>query len=509
MSPTRITVSVIADTGSPLRPGLFQGSVDGVKAWASYINANGGLACRQVVVKALDSKLSSDDALNAMTTACGDSLALVGTTAVFLTDMGPAEQCKDKTGNATGMPDLAVLQTSTAQQCSPISWPAIESSGNCPYSGSGTRTFNISTTTIDYYLHKYGKGALHGVYLVPKDLPSTIASTTPIFAAQQQEGIRSDAELGVSTLDPQSGYTPFVEAIKTNKSTFARDGADYVSNVFLRKEAQVQGVDTVKVWDCSLQCYDQRLISTGGSAVEGQYTWLSFLPFEDKGHNAELDAFLEYDKTPDAFGAQAWVAGEMFAAAVKAIVAKDGPNGLTRRAMLGCSRQSPSLRRRRIHRADRYRWTRREQMPDRYAGAARQVRTRRSGRARHVRLPRSRHQGDARSGEGLQGIVGERRLTVAAPDWRAPFHECGRGFGHVAGRARENLCPVFHVNRGFDVRRVDVRPHHLLVIVTPNGLYEQIVSAISSAASSTVAVGHDATRKSDSLGLALRRWSER
>jgi hypothetical protein len=90
----------------------------------------------------------------------------------------------------------------------------------------------------------------------------------------------------------------------------------------------------VKVWDCSLQCYDQRLISTGGSAVENQYTWLSFLPFEDKGQNAELDNFLKYDTKPDAFGAQAWVAGQVFATAVNAVVAKSGPNGLTRQAML-------------------------------------------------------------------------------------------------------------------------------------------------------------------------------
>ena len=54
VSPTTITVSVIAETGSSLRPGLFQGSVDAVNAWAEYINANGGLACRQIVVKALD-----------------------------------------------------------------------------------------------------------------------------------------------------------------------------------------------------------------------------------------------------------------------------------------------------------------------------------------------------------------------------------------------------------------------------------------------------------------------
>jgi hypothetical protein len=338
VTPTTITVTVAADTGSPIRPGLFQGSVDGVKAWADYINANGGLACRKVVVNAADSKLSADDARNAVTTACGNSLALVGTTALFLDDMSPAEQCKDKAGKATGIPDLAVIQTYASQQCSPVSYAALPSGVSCPYSGTGERTFKASSVTVDYYLEKYGKDALHGVYLVPSDLPSTIAASTPLFALDKKLGIKEDAEFGVSALAPQSAYTPFIQAIKTHDSTFARNGADYGSYVFLRKEAQTQGVTTVKVWDCSLQCYDQRLISSGGSAVEDQYTWLSFLPFEDKGHNDELDAFLEYNKKPDAFGAQAWVAGEIFTTAVNEVIAKNGPNGLTRAAILAAVR---------------------------------------------------------------------------------------------------------------------------------------------------------------------------
>ena len=170
--------------------------------------------------------------------------------------------------------------------------------------------------------------------MVPNDLPSTISASTPLFAEDQQLGIKQDAQFGISALAAQSDYTSDVAAIKAHKSTFARDGSDYVSNVFFRKEAQVQGVDTVKVWDCSLQCYDHRFITTGGAAVENHYVWLSFLPFEDKGHNAELDNFLQYDTAPDAFGAQAWVAGQVFATAVNAVVAKSGPNGLTRPALL-------------------------------------------------------------------------------------------------------------------------------------------------------------------------------
>ena len=201
-------------------------------------------------------------------------------------------------------------------------------------------------------------------------------------------GIKQDAEFGVSSLTPQSAYTPYVQAIKSHSSTFARDGSDYVSNVDFRKEAQVQGVSTVKVWDCSLQCYDARFISTGGSAVEGQYVWLSFLPFEDKGHNAELDNFLQYDKKPDAFGAQAWVAGQIFATAVNV----GGCEERTERPdPLGAAHRDPGhheLRRQRLHLADQHRRQDRQQMPDRDAGTERQVRARRSSRAGQVRLHR-------------------------------------------------------------------------------------------------------------------------
>ena len=54
--------------------------------------------------------------------------------------------------------------------------------------------------------------------------------------------------------------------MKSNNSTYARNGLDYKGTVLMRKEAQAQGVDTVKVWDCSVQCYDKRLDHRGRSA---------------------------------------------------------------------------------------------------------------------------------------------------------------------------------------------------------------------------------------------------
>src|SRR6476619_5857770 len=98
ITPTDITVEVMADVGSPLAPGLFQGSIDGVQAWAKNINANGGLACRQVKVRTFDSKLTPDDTTNGTIDACQNSLALVGSSSLFVLDPSALATCKDKTG---------------------------------------------------------------------------------------------------------------------------------------------------------------------------------------------------------------------------------------------------------------------------------------------------------------------------------------------------------------------------------------------------------------------------
>jgi hypothetical protein len=208
----------------------------------------------------------------------------------------------------------------------------ITTGGACPYSGSGEREYQVADGVFNYYLDKYPD--LHGVWVIPKDLPSTISSSMPGFRFSQQLGIKRDAEVGASGLDTQSAYTSIAQTIKDKGSTYVRNGLDYKGNVFLRKEAQIQSVDSVKVWDCSVQCYDPRLITEGQSAVEDQYSWISFLPFEDKGANDTLDAFLKYDSKPDGLGAQAFAAGELFARVVEGIVDAKGPNGITRAALL-------------------------------------------------------------------------------------------------------------------------------------------------------------------------------
>jgi ABC-type branched-subunit amino acid transport system substrate-binding protein len=330
---TTITVTVMADVGSALSPGLFQGSIDAVKAWAEYVNANGGLGCRHVVVKTADSKLNADEAKNGVTAACKDSLVLLGTTALFFNDMRPAATCRDKTGIATGIPDLPALQTEPVEQCSNISFSVVQQGTSCPYSGSGVRDFDETTSEIAWFKAHVATD-LHGVFVVAADLPSTITASTPVFAAIEQNGVKLDKEFGMSALATQSQYTPVVQAIKAANATWAISGLDAPSIVKLRKEAVAQGVNTVKVWACVQACYSPGFISQGGSAVEGEYAYLAFLPLEDRGSNAMLDTFLQYDKNPDSFGVEAFASGLLLQQVVDGIVASSGPNAITRSAIL-------------------------------------------------------------------------------------------------------------------------------------------------------------------------------
>ena len=352
---------------------------------------------------AYDSKLSPGDAKNSILAACADTFAMVGTTATFLNDVTPMEQCPDKSGAATGIPDMPVVQTEPVQQCSRVSYSVLPAGYTCPYSGTGERAYATSSGPFDYYL-KHNKD-LHGVWVIPKDLPSTISASMPGFRASQEIGIKRDAEVGASGLDTQSAYTAIAQTIKEKGSTYARNGLDYKGSVFLRKESQIQGVNTVKVWDCSLQCYDPRFITEGGSAVEGQYTWMSFLPFEDKGSNDTLDAFLKYDKTPDGFGAQAFAAGELFAQVANDIVADKGPNGLTRGGRPRRVEEHQAVRCRWVHPADRRRCQDGICVLRDDAGQERQVRTGQPHQARHLRLHGEGDHDHDRSAQGVPGVT--------------------------------------------------------------------------------------------------------
>jgi ABC-type branched-subunit amino acid transport system substrate-binding protein len=328
-----IRLTLIADVDSPFAPGLFQGSVDAMEGWAEWMNDNGGLAGREVVVDFIDTKTSPDETRNAIIEACENSFALVGTTAIFVNNVDDMAGCTDKAGVATGLPDFPVVTTEPTHQCAATSFAIIPPTLDCATIDETPQTYRASVGATRYYLKRFGK--LTGVYVYPSDLKAAKNSQLPTFEGSMELGIDDEATYDISALAPQGAYTPVVQTIKDSGATYARNGADYRGTVLLRKEAAIQGADGVEVWDCSIQCYTDAFLEQGGAAVEGQFMYLYYLPFEETGTNKMLADYVKYtgrDKI-DGLGVEAWAAGVFFKDVVEKAIGGDD-NALTRAAVL-------------------------------------------------------------------------------------------------------------------------------------------------------------------------------
>jgi Periplasmic binding protein len=341
ITPTTINITVPAAIDVPGSAGLFQGSITGVKAWADYENnVNHGLAGRKIVVNGIDTKLGSDLATNAFISACNSSFATIGTSVLLAQDFSELTSCADKTGAATGLPDFPVVVTEVAQQCSPVSFPVNPPTLDCATKTAHPQTYRAGTGPASYFTKKFGKLKATFLYPSPAESASAKAAQVPIFTGEQQKGITQIFTQDVSAFATRGEYTPIAAAIASNGSTYAQSGLDVAGTIKLRQEAATQQTN-VKVWNCSLQCYDSKLIAQGGSAVEGEYVYTPFLPFLGKNNeskqNPMLANFIKYDKTPDGFGIQAFAAGLYFADLVNKIVAKGGPNALTRKAVIAAA----------------------------------------------------------------------------------------------------------------------------------------------------------------------------
>jgi ABC-type branched-subunit amino acid transport system substrate-binding protein len=330
-----ITVQVMADTGSPLAPGLFQGNVDAVKGFEKYINDNGGLGCRKLKVETWDSKLDPGEAKNGQINACQTALAMVGGNSLFNPDVSTMNTCADSKGAATGLANIAALANDINEQCSNNSFIIQGVAEDCPASGvppTGKRTQTAFVGNVQYYQQNVEPN-LVGLFLVPGDLPTTVQSATTNIAAQESQGVKWIGAYKVSGRDEQSAYTPKVQAVSSGGANYVYDGSNDVAFIKMRAESKAQNLQGVKVWACSLACYTDKF-KAAGADVDGTYAWMQFIPFEEKGTNAELDNYLASVETPDSFGAQAWMAAVLLQDAVNGIVEKDGPNAITRASLL-------------------------------------------------------------------------------------------------------------------------------------------------------------------------------
>jgi hypothetical protein len=333
-----IRIAVIADVDNPFAPGLFKGAADGVRGAARYLNSKaggGGIAGRRLKVDFIDSKLTPNDARNGVITACSEDYAMVGTFALFLSNMDDANTCKDQAGEATGLPDLASVTTGVVESCSPVAFPVSPPALDCATKDQSPQTYHGNQFDSKYLL-KTHKNDLHGAMIVSGDTKDANRGGTVLVDVAKQAGVKADQDVTVGGRDPQSAYTPIVNKMKNDGSNYAYSTSAANSMILLRSEAQLQGLtDPNIVWACTIACYDKS-VKEQADVMNGTYIPMTFLPFEETRSNKTLAAFMKYVGKANAngFAVYGWTATLAFKQAVEAIVAKDGVNGLTRKALL-------------------------------------------------------------------------------------------------------------------------------------------------------------------------------
>jgi hypothetical protein len=332
-----IHIAVVADVDNPFAPGVFQGAVDGVKGGAAYLNSKaggGGVAGRKLVVDFIDSKLNPNAARNAVISACQNDLALVGTSALFLTTVEDEVNCKDQAGQAVGLPDIGGVVTGVPQSCAPTSFPVSGTQLVCSTKDQNPQTYNGNQGEAKYFL-KQNKN-LHGSFMASNDTKDAQRGGEVLEKTAQTAGIKADQQITLSGRDQQSAYTPVVSQMKAAGSNYSLLTLAANSAVQLRSEAQLQGLDSSKIiWDC-VSCYGNKAITDAKAVMEGEYAALQYLPFEEAKFNPTLAAFLKYVglAKADQFSVYGFSAVLAFADAVKAAVAKGGVNDLTRSSLL-------------------------------------------------------------------------------------------------------------------------------------------------------------------------------
>jgi hypothetical protein len=330
-----IRVAGVADVDNSIAPGVLQGIVDGVEGWGKYVNANGGIAGRKVQVDFIDSKLNPNDARNAIIKACGEDLALVGTGALLLQTVDDEVNCKDSAGKATGIPDIAAIATNTAQACAPNAYPILPNSVDCSTLNSSPQTYRTNNGDSKYFVKK--TPGLHGSFALASDSPSVVRSSNILFQAAQQAGIKSDHDWHVTGFDPQSAYTPIIQAMKADNSNYGLSLQAVTGVVLERKEATLQGLTDPKIlWQCSLACYHDKSFVGAKDDVDREYMTLGFLPFEETGANKMNANFVKYVGKDKLNGFTSWgfTSGLLFEQAAKAAAQKNGNSGLTRANIL-------------------------------------------------------------------------------------------------------------------------------------------------------------------------------
>jgi ABC-type branched-subunit amino acid transport system substrate-binding protein len=303
-----ITVGNVATLTGPV-PGLFQGAPYGVDAYFQYINSQGGVDGRKLVVKSGDDQLSCSGAESATQSLVGSVFTFVGSESVL---------------------------DSCMQKVIPSTLPVVPSESLTPQTRNAANWFPAQPEPAGFYTGflKYLRATYPNITKVGSLYGLTVTPLADAWNnAIQSVGFNIIYKRGIA--NTETDFTSDVVRMKQSgvQMYFAVNAAG--QDAAILNEMQQQNFHPLVVFYNSY--YPQILTESNPGAANGVLNFQPFAMFqgEDRATVPVVNTFLTWmDKThpsfkPDLFAALGWDAATLFVQALKQM----GPNNLTQQAL--------------------------------------------------------------------------------------------------------------------------------------------------------------------------------
>jgi ABC-type branched-subunit amino acid transport system substrate-binding protein len=281
-------------------PGIAASAAGAARAYVAYLNANGGVCGRKVVLREADDGTDNGRYRSVVNELGPKVLGLAGGFGVG--DVGAVDVLKEQKLPGVIVPSgKAVSDVPTIFDINP-------------------RYHNAPTAIGKYrYLRDQGATSVAVVYLA---IEQSRAEANMQRALMEKAGLKIALvhELPLSTLSFDSAARKV-----------ANSGANYLffigdanSNAGMARAMADTGYK-LKVSELLVFGYGGSFIERAGSASEGVSTWIRYLPTEEAGSTPSLATFVEWmgraapGQPKDSFAADSWVATKAFFDALQAL----------------------------------------------------------------------------------------------------------------------------------------------------------------------------------------------
>jgi ABC-type branched-subunit amino acid transport system substrate-binding protein len=320
VSATSISVGNVSDLSGP-QPGLFQGAVNGTEAYFAYINSQGGVNGRQIVLRSSDGQTDCTANQSAHNAMVNSVFAFVGSFSLY-------DDCATTVMKAhPNVPNVSFAlsekaQQNTVNQFSPHFLPA--GAPNGPFC----------------YLAKKYPDLVKSVGSIYANIPSAAASQKAIQLAGESCGWKWLESIPVGATD--STFNAQVTRMRNSGVKLIFEVAFTVDHVAeMKREADAQGWKPLWVAPVAYNAAFLPLMGNSAAAegVIGYNLYSLFLGADEAKAIPEVRRFQDWMKRvhPDApvdlFGMYGWAAAKLFTERIKAV----GPR-LTQKAFLSSIR---------------------------------------------------------------------------------------------------------------------------------------------------------------------------